>query len=260
MENKNKNRNKYRHSNSMWGAFLLLCAAFVIINQLTGFVEIGVGSIIITVVVLVFIVQCIAQLSFAPLPIPVAVLYIIFQKPLGLPELGFWTLLFVALLATIGLSVLLPRKHNNSVIFRLKFLPGENHMHTEYASNDNYSDNGNYNNNDDNNPSVSVMMGAVSRYLHSNRLETARLNCNFGALEVFFNDVELSENGAEVHCECSFGAMEIFVPRHWNVINNINCSLGAVEFDKHFATSMESAPKIMLTGNVFLGAIEIRQV
>ena len=130
-------------------------------------------------------------------------------------------------------------------------------------NNNNYNNN-DYNNNDysseSNNQSVSVKLGALSTYLHSDCFETARLSCHFGALEVFFDDVVLSEHGAEVHCECGFGAIEIFVPRHWDVYNHINCSLGVVEFSKRFVVPKEGAPKLILTGNVILGCIEIRQV
>jgi len=232
---------------------MLLAATFVLANQFGDFLNIGIGSIIVAVLSLAFIVQCIVRLSFSPLPIPLAILYYVFQAPLGLPYLQIWTLLLAALLATIGLFVLLPRKHwHKSTTWggNMHHSRGDGHepqMRTEDGGNEN-------------NPSVNVRFGGVSRYLHSDCLETAQLYCNFGALEVFFDKAELSPNGAVANCNCSFGGMTIFVPKHWHVIDDLNCTLGGVEIDNRFATPTENAPQLTLTGNVLLGGIEIRFV
>ena len=249
-------KNIKRFSHLIWGTFMLLAAAFVLANQFGGFVEIGVGSVIAAALALAFIVQCIAHLSFAPLPIPLAVLYIIFQKPLNFPDLQTWTLLLAALFATIGLFVLLPRKHTHR-----DGSWGGYHGHRHYSRSEDHNpkmrteDGGN-----ENNPSVSVSFGSVSRYLHTDCLETAQLYCNFGALEAFFDKTQLSPNGAEVSCNCSFGGMTIFIPRHWRVIDHLNCTLGGVEIDNRFAATAENAPQLTLTGSVLLGGIEVRFV
>jgi hypothetical protein len=112
--------------------------------------------------------------------------------------------------------------------------------------------------NNDNNPSVSVNFGSVSRRLRADNLETVQLSCNFGALEVFFDQVELGPNGAEVILNCSFGAIELFFPKHWRIIDKLNCTLGGVDVDKGFTTSAENAPQITLTGSVSFGGIEVR--
>ena len=239
---------KTRFSNLIWGTFLLLVAAFILLNQFNNFMNIGVGSIIVAALSIIFLVQCIAGMHFALLPVPLAVLYITFQTPLDLPYLRPWTLILASVLAAIGLAVLFPRRywhgkktrHENTHDNRAQ-------MRTEYGDNDN-------------NPSVSVNFGAVSRHLHADSLETAQLYCNFGALEVFFDQVQLSPNGAEAVLNCSFGAIKLFIPKHWRIINRLNCTLGGVDTDKNFATSAESAPQLTLTGSVSLGGIEVRYI
>ena len=99
---------KIRFSNWVWGTFLLLAAALIISNQFNGFVSVSAGSVIAASLALAFFVQCVAGKSFALLPIPVAVLYIIFQSPLELPHMEPWVLIFAAVIAAIGLAVLLP--------------------------------------------------------------------------------------------------------------------------------------------------------
>lgn len=235
----------YRFSNWLWGTFLLLAATFVVANQFGGFVELGLGSVIVAALAVAFFVQCLAQLSFAPLPIPLAVLYITFQNALDWPYMKPWTLLLAAALASAGLSILFPRKWKRPGVSR-----GERRKHRAHART---GDGGN-------NPSVSVNFGAASRYLHADCLETVRLDCHFGAMEVFFDQARLSPNGAEASLSCSFGAIEIIVPRHWRIIDRLSCSLGGADVGSPPAPPAEDAPRLTLTGNVSLGGVEVRYV
>ena len=246
-----------KFSKWIWGTFLLLAAVFALANQFGGFVELGIGSFIAAFLALAFLVQCVAHLTFAPLPIPLAALYIIFQNPLELPYLQPWMLILAAALASAGLLVLLPKKNWHK---RLSDSCGGHHIHHHSRSGDHHpqmraEDGGN-----DNNPSVSVNFGAASRYLHADCLETAQLYCSFGALEVFFDQAQLSPNGAEAVCYCSFGAITIYVPRHWQVIDRLSCSLGGVDIDHRFAAPAENAPRLTLTGSVSLSGLEVRFV
>ena len=100
----------------------------------------------------------------------------------------------------------------------------------------------------------------ISRYLHGDCLETARLYCSLGALEVFFDQAKLSPNGAEVSLECKLGAISIYVPKTWRVVDRINCTLGGVDMDNRYASPAEGAPQLTLTGSVSLGGIEVRYI
>jgi len=239
---------KNRSSNWVWGLFLLGVAAFVVINQFKGFANLGIGSIIAAVLSVVFFVQCIANLSFAPLPIPLAVLYIVFQVPFELPYIKPWLLILASVLASAGLSILLPRKHKIRECGNYSH-SGDHHpqMRTEDGDNDN-------------NPVININFGAVSRRLHANSLETAQLHCRFGALEIFFDQAELSPNGAEATLDCSFGAIKLLVPKHWRITDKVNCSLGGIDVDNRYAAPAENAPQLTLTGNVSLGGIEVRYI
>ena len=239
-----------RFSNLIWGTFFLLVAVFVLFNQIDGFTNIGIGSIIATVFSLAIIMQCIAHLSFAPLPIALAILYFIFQTPLELPYIKIRVLILASVLASIGLVILFPSKRRHNHCKNKHYSrSGDHHsqMQTEIGNNDN-------------NPSVSVNFGSVSRRLRADNLETVQLSCNFGALEIFFDQVEPDPNGAEAILNCSFGAIELFIPKHWRVIDKVNRTLGGVDIDKSFSASADNAPQITLTGCVSMGAIEVRYI
>jgi hypothetical protein len=236
---------KFRFSNFIWGIFLLLAAVFVLFNNFIGFADIGLGSIIIAVLALAFIVQCIAHFNIAPLVIPLAVLYIVFRDPLGLPVIQTWKLIAAAILAFIGLGILLPKKHGHYKYNKSCGSDEQKKVPTDSIN--------------DNNPYVSVNFGAISRSLNADYLETLRLSCNFGAMEVFFNQVELSPNGAEVDINCNFGGIQLFIPKHWQVIDRMSCTLAGVDI-KSFTAPAENAPSLTLNGSVSLGGVEIKYI
>ena len=240
-----------RRSNFIWGTLLLLAAALVLINQLDGFANISTGSIILTVLALAFLVQCIIDCQFTSLPIPLAVLYIIFQAPLKLPYIKAWPLIAASVIATAGLSVLFPRsfRFNRSWHGHHRYRHGYQPENSQAYSEDN-----------DNNPSIGVNFGYVSRHLTASSLETARLSCRFGAMEVYFDKAVPGPAGAEAILDCRFGACSLLVPKHWLVIDRLNCTLGGVETNQRHAAPAENAPRLTLSGSVSLGGIEVKYI
>jgi len=237
---------KSKFSNFFWGVVLLLAAAFVLTNKFIGFADIGIGSIVITILALAFIVQCLARFHIAPLVIPIAVLYFIYRDRFDLPEIQTWKLIAATVLAFVGLNILLPKRrgHNHCNNFggsgdQQKRLPAEG--------------------NKDNNPYVGVNFGNISRSLNADSLETVRLSCNFGAMEIYFNQVELSPNGAVADITCSFGGIQLFIPKHWQVIDRMNCTLAGVNI-KSFTAPADNAPRLTLNGSVSMGGVEVKYI
>jgi predicted membrane protein len=255
---------KARASKWAWGFFWLLIPALILANYFGGFVELGVWSIAVGALALLIMFHCIASLSFASLPLPIATLYYIFQVPLELPMISFWTLVLVTIPVIIALHLLLPRRFGSGkfVVMGLDGFDGNKDRKrgrrnggvgggsvTQITEGD-----------DDNNPRISVSFGGASRYLHSDCLETAELNCSFGGLEVYFDHVQLSPNGAEVYVNCSFGAVEMYVPSDWRVIDEMSASLGGVDVNKHLLSAAPDAPTLTVTGNVSFGGVEVKRI
>ena len=239
---------RFKFSNFIWGTFLLLAAAFLLFNQFNNFINIGIGSIIVSVLALLVIVQCIAHLRFSALPIPFAVLYIIFQSPLELPKVQTGILILASILASIGLAIIFPKRKINH--FKYKHYKKTENDHQQIS----------IENTSNNNPSVNVNFGAKRYCFNADNLETAALYCNFGSLEVFFDKAVLGSNGAAVDLNCSFGAIQLYVPKDWSIIDRINCSLGGVDIDKIFNNSPDNNKILTLTGNVSFGGIEVRHI
>ena len=288
---------KFSFSKLGWGIFALAIAALILVNHFGGFVELGFWSILGSAVALAAIVINLVKLSLAGLPIPLALLYYIFQIPFGLPFIGFWTLAAVSIIASIGLSILLPKSgwikfakntgangddgwdddwddwddeddwDEGNVVVNINNEDGHVVIHDEDGNvtvnvgNDQKKQRHKRSNNvnSENNPKVSVSFGENSRYLHATALKTARLNCKFGSLSVYFDQAQLHPDGADVFVDCSFGATELYVPRHWNIINNTSCTLGAAEIDNNRSDTVSNPPTLTIHGNVSFGALEVNR-
>jgi len=246
-----------------WGVFLLLAASLVLANQFGGFPELGIWSIIVAALAVGFLVQCIINLSFGSILIPIAALYYILQTPLDFPYIiPFWTLVLVTVLATIGLHVLLPNRLFRRIKKNIEIVyTDDDGRSSTHSFNDEVQDEGQIEEGgSDNNPRISVQFGAVSRYLHADSLETIDLDCSFGSLEVYFDHVQLSENGAEAFLNCKFGAIEMYVPSQWKIIDNMNASLGGVDIKGRREPQDENAPRLKITGNVSLGGVDVHRI
>jgi len=253
--------NKKRNSKWAWGVFWLLVAAMILSNYFGGFVVLGFWSIVVAALALLIIVHDIATLSFASLPIPLAALYYIFQSPLGFPFIKFWTLVLVTVIVLIALHILLPRSLWNNSGFGIIVHGDGRHKRRHFSGGGGDGTAAEVEEgDDDNNPYIRMQFGHISRYLHSDCLESAELYCNCGAMEVYFDHVTLSPNGAEVFVSCKVGQVELYVPRNWRVIDNLSTSLGNSEVDGRLESADENSPTMTLTGTVSLGNVEVHRI
>ena len=270
-----------RISNISWGIFWILIAGLILANYFGGFVELGVWSIVIGAGALVVLFHSVATLNLAFVPLPLAALYWIFQAPLELPFVPFWTLALVTVLVMIGFGVMLPRRFKSGKFVNVDFGSNNSRKYKKHKNKVNVHidddvsiiiDEGKNDDSetssgvkieegdDENNPYINVSFGYASRYLHADCLESAELICSFGGMEVYFDNVTLSPNGADINVSCSFGSIEIYVPSHWRVIDDINASLANAEVNRHLINNDENAPTIRVTGSVSLGNAEIKRI
>ena len=63
---------------------------------------------------------------------------------------------------------------------------------------------------------------------------------------------------ATIVVDSNFSGVEIYIPREWNVINNMTSFCGAVEVND--GIYMENAPTIILEGTNNFGGVEIKRV
>lgn len=230
-----------KSKNIFWGLFFLLSAGFIIASQIVSFASIGIWSILATVFLAAIVISSLVKLEFFGVFVPFAFLYMIYDEPLKLKMISPWLLFASAVLFSIGFSLIFRKRHK-----KITF---------SHCSTDSYSHTGE--SLDDNNPYAKVSLGSSSKYLHSNCLQGGQFAANLGELEVYFDQVQLSPDGAEVFLDCSLASIKLYIPRDWNVVNKINTTLGEVNNSNRHTKPSENAPRLTLTGNCKLGSIEI---
>lgn len=232
-----------KHNNWFWGVFFVLAAVFVIASQVTSFAQLGFWSILAAVVLAAVFIQSLIYLNYFGVFLSLAVAYWIFQQPLHLFIISPWLLILSAILISIGFHIIFRKRSKNQYVKR--------HESNEYHTMEEI---------DDNNPHVKVSLGACSKYLHADNLKSGQFYCHLGALEVYFDQVQLDPGGVEIYLECNLGSINLYLPKSWRVINKLNSNLGEVKDVSRFSSQADNAPVLTITGNVSLGAVEIHYV
>jgi len=226
----------------LWGLFFIGAAALLVINQLGFFADIGLFSLLFTILLIPIIITSIAHLNFFGIFFPAALILIIYEKQLHIEALTPWTVIIAAILLSIGFSVLIKPKHwNTHWIDHHHYHPEEIIEHA-----------------DDDNINCSVSLTSRVQYVHSTNLQKTVLTCSCGSLKVYFDHAELSPQGAQVYVDCSLGSIELYLPRDWNINYDISTSLATIDEKNHPAPG--DGPILALTGKVSLGNISITYI
>ena len=246
-----------KKSSILWGVFLLLTAIFMLATRTHDFTDIGIYSWLGGFLCAAFIIQSLVHLNIPGVVIPLGLLYWIFDEPLGLPVIDFWILMLAAVMITIALSLLLPRR----LRWHEKIPPqvGQQNYYNPYQAGDHAGrphgetvDGG-----DLDNVSVKVSFSSNSRFLRSQNLQTVHLTASFGELQVYFDQAQVAPEGAVATVDCSFGSVKLYVPGNWQVINSIHSSMGAVNIPNRYQGSNMVPRALTLEGNCNFGNVEI---
>lgn len=229
-----------KNKNIFWGLFFICAAALIITYRLGNFNGLGLPSLIFTILLVPIIVKSISKLNFFGILLPVSLLLIIFDKPLGIEQLTPWPVLVAAFFLSIGLELVFKSK---------KHYPYFGY-HKEYKNAHETIDNI-----DDNEVDCAVTFGSGSKYLNSTSLKKAYFKCSFGALKVYFDNATLDPDGAEVFLDASFGGVELYIPQSWTVNMNMTAAVGGV--DEKYKKHVSGGPVLTLSGHVSFGGVEI---
>jgi len=230
-----------KNRNWFWGLFFLLSAIFVILSQVWFFHGISITSILASVFLAAIAISSLLRLEYFGTFIPLSILYIIYSKPIKLFYISPWLLISSALLISISFSLLFPKRKKNKV-----------HFYYSAEQINQVSENI-----DNNNPYVKVSLNSASKYVHSEDLQGGQFISNLGVLDVYFDQVKLSSNGAKLFIDCNLGSINLYIPKDWKLVEDIHSYLGEVSYHNDHTNLSGNAPKVTLTGKVVLGDVKI---
>jgi len=248
----------YRTKNVITGIMLIALAACLvlwklnILNLPSVFVDVSVWGLLLSALMVVVIVHSIIDLSFGGIFIPLAVICIVFDKPLGITAITPWVVLIAALLLTVAFHMIFPRhsghhehnhrgKHDFSDKFPESF--SESFSESEKGS-----------------VRYSTQFGSSTRYVHSQNFTSADLSARFGEMSVFFDKAEAPGKTVDINCRVSFGAMNVYIPKSWRVENRVGVTLGHFDINGVNPDPGEDTVTCYINGSVSFGELKLIRV
>ena len=219
-----------------WGVFLLLGAVFLLVSKLGYFSDINIFSLLFTILLVALIIKSIIKLSFPGILFPLAFIGIIYDDKLGITAITPWTILFVALLGSIGLSLIFNK--------RPKWDKANYKWDGNATETIDIEDEGHI--------KLETSFGSSIKYINTDKFEYANLKCSFGSMNVYFDNAIMEKENAVVKIDVSFAGMQLYIPRGWNVINNTSASFGAVE-EKNRIDAVKTNTLTLIGGISFAG-------
>ena len=234
--------------NLFFGFFLICIAAVMLLDKLDLLGGITWFTGVVAIICGYFLLRGIIKVEFFNIALSIAVLIILFDEPLHLEAITPWPVLGAAVLVGIGLSMIFKKKHHINVTVNGETFNKEIHkdMFSDTVIDQDDSEEIRY----------ETVFSSSIKYVNSENFKKANLECNFGSMQVFFDNAHIQGDHATVIAECNFGKMELIFPKEWNVIVDMDAPFAGVsEQKKNYAAN---GPTVHLRGDSAFGKVEIR--
>ena len=245
-----------KKDNIFWGIVFLLAAVALVLGKLGMLGGISVFSLVATVFLGLIIIRSLPTLHFAGILFPIAGLCILYDDQLGISALTPWTVLAVAALGSVGLSMIFGDRarrrceRNHANFHDGQTGAGEFRRH----GHDGAPDFQVIDEEDDSYIFHRTTFGASTKYINTLHLKEINLDCSFGAMKVYFDKAKVADVGANINIDVSFGNLVMYIPKEWQVINNVDTTFSGI---KEHGTSIANETKVCLTGDVTFAGAEI---
>ncbi len=225
-----------------WGILLILAAILIVFGSLGYLSDISVWKIVLSILFIGIFLTSLVRLWFVGIFFPLAFLIIMYDVVLGLEKLTPWPVLAIALLGSIGFSLIfspLRRKKERCCYNNSEFKEDIEEENGDFVE-------------------CFVKFGSSVKYIKSENFQKAVIKCSFGAMKVYFDQANLNSDYAEIVFDVSFGGVEVYIPKEWNVINQIDAMLGGV--DEKGKRLNNETPTVVLKGSASFSGVEIHYI
>lgn len=214
-----------------WGLLFILAAVYVIISRIWILPDISVLHILLTLLLVWIFLKGLKKVNFWQILFPIAFLCILYEKQLGITELTPWPVLGAALLGSIGFSLMIKKKSS--------------HLKQKYDLNGECVC---FENN----------FGESIKYIYSDNFVNGHFENNFGSMSVYFDNAMIQEETASAVVECNFGEIQLFIPKEWQVINELQQNLGGIQ--ERGRCEGTSHCRLILKGEANFGEIVVHYI
>ena len=222
---------------SLIGLLFIIFAISIAFGELNFFPS---GTIFLTLGTIIlgyFVIRGLTDFDVFGTILPIALLFIIYNKHFHFASISSAKIIWIAILLSIGISMLFPKKLKYSFQRKKDRFRG----YTKKTETQDYSN---------------VTFGENVRYININELDYFRSTTTFGSTNIYFEKLDTySIKDVHISITATFGDVKIFVPKEWSVENRISSILG--EVNTPFATPNTNDVKIILTGNATFAGVSI---
>lgn len=243
-----------RTKNILSGILLIALAVSLILWKLNILIlpavlsGVSIFALAVGVIMVIIILHSIIDRCYAGIFFPLAVICILFDKPLGITAITPFIVLIAALLLSIAFDMIFPvndRPH--------KYSHGGPHQFSDkFSEKFDESENGSV--------IYSTQFGSSTRYVRSRNLCSADLSSRFGEMSVFFDKAEVPGKTVKIDCGVSFGAMNIYIPESWIVENKVGVALGHCDIEGTNPVANEESVTCIVNGSVAFGELKLIRV
>lgn len=242
----------------LWGIGLVAAAIFLVMNQLHLLTfQLGLGTIIWTVIFAATLFNSIAGKNIFGMVFSVAFLLIVYAEPLHIKQLVPWTLLLAACLVYAGLCLIFSKRwHRGTMYFVNHKRVDHDWQEGEFETAD-HTFTSDSRDTDERNVVINQKLSEVSRYVHSQNLETVTINSTMGETSVYLDSAKPAGDIVTIDINSSMGEVTIFLPLSWKVEDHLSAVFGEVEIN---GAPRGEGPTVILQGSSKFGTITINYV
>lgn len=220
-----------RKSDIIGGLIFLAAAVLLILGQLDIFSDINLIKILIFIIAVLAALWGLKDRNYFVFMFSLAFICIVFKHELHLEFLSFYPVAFAALFGSIGLTLIFPKNYPKT----------QDVKHTGPV--------------DDEVINCSAQLGKSTKYVDSVNMTAAYITVTFGECSIYFDAAKLKTDSASINVDVSMGNVNIYVPKNWQLKNNISSFIGTVSV--RGKRDNETVAYVELNGSVNLGSVTV---
>lgn len=227
--------------------FLAAAIAWLVVGMGWLNFHISIFTIVMTIILAIILLSSLVDLNIAGSVFLLAFLSMLYAAPLGITKMVPWSILGIALLVTIGLSII--------------FHPHYYWHHGrawKRASGWDYGDDWGdetINSSEHSTTTINASMGDTVRYIESNDFKLATIHASMSGVKAYFDKAVITGDKATINVDGYMCGIKLFVPKDWQIVNNIDPYMSNIEIFS--GDSPHDGPTVYLTGKVSLGGLQV---
>lgn len=249
---------KAKWSRIFLGVGMIAAAIFLVMDQLHLLpIALGFWSIFWTIVFGTSLITSLFNKNLYGTIFSIAFLLIVYAKPLHIQALAPWTILLVAVLVSLGISLIFKKSFKPTVIIngeKINTNWSDLKHHKSFETDQVISDT-NFGVSGDN-VVISESMSNASRYIHSQSLQTITVNVSMSDVNIYLDDAKAAGDEVIVNVDASMSDINIYLPDNWQIDSRLEHGFGDIEMDY----KGDTGTRLVLQGKLSFGDLKFKHI